>query len=59
MVRARTRFHTDQTARNVGKPPLKLGSQGLQLQHNIPALIEPNQVECVLANIDTDRDDRR
>src|SRR6266481_3997735 len=57
MVGAGTGFHADQTARNIGKAPLKLLPRGLQLQNDVPALIEADQVERILADIDTNRGD--
>jgi hypothetical protein len=57
MVGAGTGFHADQTARNIGKAPLKLLPRGLQLQNDVPALIEADQVKRILADIDTNRGD--
>src|SRR5262249_45212569 len=56
---SRTGLHADQTAGQIGKTPLKLLPRTLQLQNNCTALIEPHQVERVLADIDADCGDCR
>src|SRR5262245_10520429 len=57
VMRARTRFHADQAARNVGKPALKLSARAFELQNDRPALIEANKMETILTEIDADRAD--
>jgi hypothetical protein len=59
MMRARTGLHPDQTARNVGQAPIELPSRRLQLQYDVAALIEADQMEDVLADIDANRGDGR
>jgi hypothetical protein len=56
---SRAGFHTDQAARNVGQPALKLSARALQLQNDRPALIEADKMEAILAEIDADRADGR
>jgi hypothetical protein len=57
VMRSRTRFHADQTARNVGEPALKLSARAFELPNNRPALIEADKVEAILTEIDADRAD--
>jgi hypothetical protein len=53
----RAGFHADQAARNVGEPALKLSARALHLQNDRPALIEPDKMETILADVDADRTD--
>jgi hypothetical protein len=55
VMRSRTRFHSDQAARNVGEPTLKLSARALQLQNDRSALIETDKMKAILAEIDADR----
>src|SRR5215472_3819903 len=57
MVCAGTGLHPDQAARNVGQAPIELPSRSLQLQHDVAALIEADQMENGLADIDANRGD--
>jgi hypothetical protein len=41
--------------RNVGQAAIELPSRSLQLQHDVAALIEADQMENVLSNIDAYR----
>jgi hypothetical protein len=54
---AGTGFHSDQTARDVAQPASKLMTGDLLLQNNRAALVEPYQMECVLADVNPDRAD--
>jgi hypothetical protein len=50
----RAGFHADQAARNVGEPALKLSARALHLQNDRPALIEPDKMETILADVDAE-----
>src|SRR5262249_15847673 len=50
-------FHTDQAARNVGEPALKLSARAFELPNDRPALIETDKMETILTEIDADRAD--
>jgi hypothetical protein len=56
-MRAGTGFHPDQAARDVAEPPSKLMTGYLLPQNNCTALVEPNQMERVLADVDPNRAD--
>jgi hypothetical protein len=56
-VSPRAGFHADQTARNIGKPALKLSARALELENDRPALIEADKMEAILPEIDADRAD--
>src|SRR6516165_12357241 len=49
--------HPDQTARDVAQPASKLMTGYLLLQNNRTALVNPYQMERVLADVDADRAD--
>jgi hypothetical protein len=54
---ARTSFHPDQAARNIAQPASELTTGYLLLQNDRAALVEPYQMERVLADVDPDRAD--
>jgi hypothetical protein len=56
-MRAGTGFHPDQAARDITEPASKLMTRYLLPQNNHAALVEPNQMESVLADVDADRAD--
>jgi len=56
-MRAGTGFHPDQAARDIAEPASKLMTGYLLLQNNRTALVEPDQMERVLADVDADRAD--
>src|SRR6516165_9412656 len=56
-MRAGTGFHPDQAAWDVAEPPSKLMTGYLLPQNNRTALVEPNQMERVLADVDPNRAD--
>ncbi len=49
-------FHADQARRNVGQPLRELGPGELDPQHDGAALVLPDEVEAVLAQIDAQGD---
>jgi hypothetical protein len=53
-MRARTGLHADQAGRHVGKPNFYLATRPLLPQHDCATPIEADDVERVLADIDTD-----
>ena len=57
MMRADAGLHADQARRQVGKPRFHLAARPLLPQHDCAALILANEVERVLADIDTDHGD--
>src|SRR5262249_337908 len=57
MVRSRTGLHADQTAWNIGDPPLELTARDLQLEGDRTAPVEADEVEGILAKINADRRD--
>jgi hypothetical protein len=54
---ARAGLHADPAARDIGKAMFELTTGYLPLQSDCAPLIQPNQVECVLAEVDPDRGD--
>jgi hypothetical protein len=54
---ARTGFHPDQAARNIAQPACELMSGNLLLQNDHAALVEPHQMEGVLAEVDPESAD--
>jgi hypothetical protein len=54
MMGANTGFHADQASWHVGEPCLHLATQLLLPQHDCPTPIEADDVERVLADIDTE-----
>ena len=57
VMRADTGFHADQARRHIGKPSLYLPPRPLLPQHDRATAIETDDVERVLADIDTDHSD--
>ena len=57
MVRANAGLHPDQARQEVGKSGFNLTTRPLLSQHDSAALILANDVERVLADIDTDHGD--
>lgn len=57
MVRARAGLHVDQAGRKIGEAALKLTARELGFHDDSAALVEANQMEHVLADIDTDHGD--
>ena len=56
-MRADAGLHADQARRHVGKPRLDLTTRPLLAQHDRTTLIVADDVERVLADIDTDHGD--
>jgi len=56
-VRPGTGFHPDQAARDIAEPAPKLMTGYLLLQNNRTALVQPDQMERILADVDSDRVD--
>ena len=54
-VRPGTGFHSDQAARDIAEPAPKLMTGYLMLQNNRTALVQPDQMERILADVDSDR----
>src|SRR5262249_29978238 len=54
VMRPDTGLHADQTGRHIGKPCFHLAPRPLLPQHDCATLIETDDVERVLADIDTD-----
>ena len=50
-------LHPDQTGWEVGEPRLDLTARPLLSQHDRAAAVEPDDVECVFADIDADDGD--
>jgi hypothetical protein len=50
---ARTGFRPDQAARNIAEAACKLMTGYFLLQNDHSPLVEPNQMECVLADVET------
>jgi hypothetical protein len=57
VMRTDAGFHADQTRWHVGKACFNLATRPLLTQHDRTAAIEADDVERVLANIDTDYGD--
>src|SRR5258707_15563986 len=57
MVRTDTGLHADQAGWHVGKPRFHLATRPFLPQHDGATLIETDDVERVLADIDTDHGD--
>jgi hypothetical protein len=57
-MRARAGLHADQAARDIGETAFELPTGYLLLQNDGAPLIQPNQVERVLAEVDPDCRDR-
>ncbi len=55
MVRADAGLHTDQAGRQVGEPRNHLATGQLALENDVAIAIEADDVERILADIDTDR----
>src|SRR5262249_25589857 len=49
-----TRLHADQARRHIGEPCFHLAPRPLMPEHDCTTIIETNDVERVLADIDTD-----
>ena len=58
MMRPNASLHPDQARRHVGKARFHLAARPLLAQHNCAAIIKPDDVERVLADIDTDHGNR-
>jgi hypothetical protein len=59
MMRADARLHADETGRHVRKPFLNLAARPLLAQDDRTSPIEADDVERVLADVDTDHGDGR
>jgi hypothetical protein len=59
VMRANAGFHANQARRHVGKPHFDLAARPLLPQHDRAASIEADDVERILANIDTHRGNGR
>jgi hypothetical protein len=55
MMRARAGLHADQAAWDIGETAFELPTGYLLLQNDGEPLIQPNQVERVLAEVEPDR----
>src|SRR5215467_1911091 len=58
MMRSDASLHADQTRWHIGQTRLDLAARPLLAQHNAAALIQTDDMERVLADIDTDYGDR-
>src|SRR5262245_20627706 len=56
-MRAGTGLHPDHAARDIAEPASKLMTGDFLLQNNRTALVEPDQMERVLADVDPNRAD--
>src|ERR1700758_56720 len=57
VMRTDAGLHADQARRHIGEPCFNLATRPLLTQHDCTAAIEADDVERVLANIDTDYGD--
>src|SRR5207247_5961295 len=57
VMRARAGLHADQAMRNIGETAFKLTAGHLLLQNDRTPLVETDEMERVLADVDTDRGD--
>jgi len=59
MMRPNASFHTDETARKIGKADRNLAARQLLAQHNRTSFIKADNVETVFADINADGQNRR